>query len=88
MGAFDVYVIHCHILVFDIIMNNHFKWILDMKIFLIPIITVCLSVIIYVILAIMGIFRSMLFEKVHLDYVLRKIATKIDTVVYSAIKLE
>jgi len=83
MVAFDVYVIHCHILIFDIIMKNCFKWIPDMPILLIPIIVICLSIVLYLILAIIGVFRGCVFEKVHLNEVLKKIALKTDDIIYN-----
>lgn len=82
--AFDVYIIHCHILIFDIIICNHFRWVADMPVFLIPFVVVLLAVIIYLLLSVIGIIRSFLFEKVYLNKLLKNIAIKVDKVIYGA----
>ena len=80
--AFDVYIIHCHILIFDILICNHFKWIVNMPDLLIPIIVVGVSVVIYFVLATIGLLRSILFDKVRINFALKKVANKIDNIIY------
>lgn len=82
--AFDVYIIHCHILIFDIIICNHFRWITNMPIFLIPFVVVILAVIIYLVLSAIGIIRSFLYEKIYLNKLLKNVAIKVDKVIYDA----
>lgn len=80
--SFDVYIIHCHILVFDKIIYNQFEWIGEMPFFLIPIIILCLAIFIYLLLGIIGIGRSTMFDKLCINRILKKMALTVDNIVY------
>lgn len=80
--AFDVYIIHCHILIFDYIIKDGFK---NVAFYPIPIIWVMIpgiAILIFVALAVIGLGRVFIFEKCHIDYMIRWIARKIDPVLY------
>lgn len=86
-AAFDVYIIHCHILIFDVLIKDHFKWISNMQIFLIPITIICLVVILYLLLTLIGIIREQLFEKAHFNSALKRLSSKIDDILYVEINI-
>ena len=77
-AAFDVYVIHCHILIFELVIGDHFQWISNMPAVLIPAVVIGLVVGLYITLGIVGICRCVLFEKICLNGLLRKLSAIID----------
>ena len=76
--AFDVYVIHCHILIYDRVICDHFQWIPNLPVLLIPITVVCLVAVLYIALGIIGMCRCALFEKLQLNDLLKKFSAVID----------
>lgn len=82
MMAFDVYVIHCHILVLDKMIYDKFRWIGDVSIYMIPVITICIVILIYFVLSVIAMIRSAVFENILINKVLKKIAVQIDKQFY------
>lgn len=67
--AFDVYIIHSHIYVFDNIINDSFVWILKFSPVLIPFLVLITSLIIYTCLGIIGIIRMKIYKKTRLKII-------------------
>lgn len=76
-----------YILIFDVLIKDHFKWISNMQIFLIPITIICLVVILYLLLTLIGIIREQLFEKAHFNSALKRLSSKIDDILYVEINI-
>lgn len=80
--AFDVYIIHYHIFVFDYIINSNFLWIDKYPIITIPFIILGIAIICFCVLALIGGIRSYIFTKMRIEKVLKAVARKIDKIVY------
>ena len=65
--VFDVYVIHCHILIYNYLITGNFKWILEYHPILIPVLVGLCAVAIFIVCAIIGKLRIILFSLIHLD---------------------
>ena len=65
--AFDIYIIHCHILIFDYVIKDGFLWILDYSVVLLPILVFISVVCIYMLLSIIGFVRQKLFDILRVD---------------------
>lgn len=81
-AAFDIYIIHCHILIFDRILKDRFVWIADLPAPAILVITVVCACVIYLVLALPGMIRIFLFEKTRLNRMMQAGAKKIDGRIY------
>ena len=80
--AFDVYIVHCHIFIYDFIIDDAFEWIANAPSYLIiPIILAC-GTAIYAACAIIGILRIKLFKITRLSNLLLKISEFIDKLIY------
>ena len=82
MLTFDVYLIHCHILIFDNYIMDGFRWIASYSVLLIPVLIILSAVAIFIVTSIIGEIRSFLFSVVKLDKMLNKISTKMDDLLY------
>lgn len=80
--AFDVYIIHCHILIFDFILKDRFIWIVNMNAYFIIIFVFVCSIGLYMGLSLIGMIRIFLFEKMNLNKMLKTISSKIDYIIY------
>ena len=81
--AFDVYIIHCHILIFDYVMKDRFTFIIEeFPLPMIPIAVVCLSILIYLALCIAGALREFLFKKLCIVRALKWVAGRVDNIIY------
>lgn len=81
-AAFDVYIIHCHLLVYDYIISQNFIWIDKFPILGIPFILLGTAMVCYCILSLLGIIRGYIFRKLRIEKLLKFIASKIDKIVY------
>lgn len=82
MVTFDVYLIHCHILIYDNYITDGFKWITSYSVLLIPVLIVLSALAIFFVTSIIGGMRSFLFRAVKLDKMLIKISAKADNLLY------
>lgn len=80
--AFDVYIIHCHMLIYDNFLKDRFIWIAEIQTVLIPLTVVGWAIGIYYILSLVGMIRSFLFEKIRLNRFGKYISGKVDKVLY------
>lgn len=81
-AAFDIYIIHCHLLIFDVILKDRFIWIAQMPAPAIPVITVVCAGALYLLMAFPGLLRGFLFEKLMVNRIIRAIAEKVDKKIY------
>lgn len=81
-SAFDVYIIHCHILIFDNIIANNFVGILGMRSARLLISLICIAVVIYLCLSLVGIFRKVVFKNLGIDKIVEVVANKFDKTLY------
>lgn len=80
--AFDVYIIHCHILVFDYILNDNFLWLLQMPALMIPFLILLCALVGYILLSMIGLVRKTIFQKCF-DRIIRRISDKINHILYT-----
>ena len=80
--AFDVYIIHCHILIFDFVIKDSFIWLANLKVYLIIVLAIICSLGIYMGLSIIGMIRIFLFEAIKLNKINKIISAKIDNLIY------
>lgn len=80
--AFDVYILHCHILIFDYVLKDLFVFISGMSFPIIPTVTILFALFIYLMSCIGGYLRGFLFDKVHITNVLKSLARRVDRIIY------
>ncbi len=82
MVAFDVYIIHSHIFIFDNVLAGSFAKISTLPAYLtIPMVLLC-STAIYIACAIVGLIRTKMFELVRINKLLMICSAKIDKLIY------
>lgn len=81
-AAFDVYIIHCHILIYDNVIRNHFAWIVDLPPITIPLVVIGCAALIFVVLALVGKLRGILFAKAHINKLFGVLAKFLDGRIY------
>lgn len=72
MVTFDVYLLHCHILIYDNFITAHFQWISDMNIAIITFVIVSCSIGIFVVASIIGVIRSYIFKITKFNDLIKK----------------
>lgn len=80
--AFDVYVIQCHILIYDHILKNRFMAIGSLPAVVLPAAVIGCAIVMYLALALAGGIRRFLFEKSGLNRLCKFTALRIDKVIY------
>ena len=75
--SFDVYIIHCHVLIYDIFLKDAFAFITKYNVFLQPLIAICIGIIIYMVCSIIGLIRMLIFEKFKINRLMQIISEKI-----------
>ena len=80
--TFDVYLLHCHILIYDNYISDHFSWIADMNPAVIPLIIVPIGIVIFAITSIVGVIRSYIFSITKLNNLIKKVSVKLDRLFY------
>jgi len=80
--AFDVYIIHCHILIFDYVIRNRFEVVVSYPIPIMWILVIGIAIFVFLTLAVVGYVRMVVFEKCHINSGMRWIASKIDFILY------
>ena len=76
--VFDVYILHCHYLVFDYRILDSFTWVTNYGMFIMVILIVSLSVSIYLFGSLIGIFRKKIFKLFRLNKLFSRVTIKID----------
>lgn len=66
-AAFDVYLLHCHVLVYDHLITGHFSWISDLHPALIPIVVALCAVAIYLAGTVSAAIRKGIFHIFRID---------------------
>lgn len=79
--TFDVYLFHCHILIYDNILTDRFCWIAKEK-FLIPIIIVVCALGVFMASSVVGILRYYIFLVTKTDVLIKTISFKLDKLLY------
>lgn len=82
MVTFDVYLLHCHILIYDNFITDHFRWISDMNFAVMPFVIVACSIGIFAVASIIGIVRSYIFKITKLNDLIKKVSAKLDKLLY------
>ena len=80
--AFDVYILHCHIFVFDYLVTDSFNWISMFPILSIPIIIILISFCCFFVLGALGGLREKVFKIIRLDELIKILSQKIDRFIY------
>lgn len=80
--AFDVYIIHCHIFVYDYIINQNFPWIDKCPIGIMPFVFFGTGLICYFGLSCIGIIRSYLFNILKIKGIMKTVVSKLDRYLY------
>ena len=82
MVTFDVYLLHCHILIYDNFITDHVCWIADMNIAVIPFVIVACGIVILLVASIIGVVRSYIFKITKLNDLIKKVSVKLDKLLY------
>ena len=82
MVTFDVYLLHCHILIYDNYVTNHFRWIAEMNVAVISLIIVACGIGIFAVASIFGIIRNYIFQITKLNDLIKKVSAKLDKLFY------
>lgn len=80
--AFDVYIIHCHILIFDYVIRDRFVGVVPFSIPIIWGIIVGSAILAFCILSVIGYGRMFVFEKCKINNLMRWVANRIDPILY------
>lgn len=76
--AFDVYIIHCHLFIYEQLIKGNFRWILDYPAASLPFIVIGCALGIYIACTLIGRVRMFLFKVLGIDKLLKLIASKLD----------
>lgn len=77
-AAFDVYLLHCHILVYDVLLVDRFSSFCNVKIYLIPILLGLVIVSIYIVGTITYIIRKQVFKILKIDLIYKLAGKLVD----------
>ena len=75
--SFDVYIIHCHVLIFDIFLKDAFSFVSGFNIIIQPLISILIGITIYASCSIIGWIRMIVFEKLMINKLIRRISDNI-----------
>lgn len=81
--TFDVYIIHGHVLVYDLVLTGAFTWIQDLAWYWIPVVSVGCATAIFDVCTLVGLLRAALFRLVRVEKGISKLSGKIDKVIYT-----
>lgn len=79
-AAFDVYIVHSHILIFDCLMNNHFQWIGNLPIYIIIFAVIGWATVIYLAGMLAYWVRCSCFKLLRIDTMLKRISKILDRI--------
>ena len=80
--TFDVYMIHCHKLIFDNYIRDCFIWIAESSIFMILVYICSLALCIFAFAAGIGLLRYFIFRVFRIDSLIMKLSAKLDPFLY------
>lgn len=80
--AFDVYIMHCHVFVWDEILNGSFKWVANYRTALFPFVLLAATVAMYLVCSLVGGVRILLFKVLGINKFLKFISSKPDKILY------
>lgn len=81
-AAFDVYMIHGHILIYDYVLHDGFTWARQLPWYITPAVCVLCSVLIFIVCAFLGLLRIKLFQKANINGLLQIVSKRIDQILY------
>lgn len=84
-SAFDVYLLHCHILIFDKVLAERFAWLGKLNIVILPFVLAVSIACIYILGTITGLIRKCIFDKLGISKILLKICGRLDKVIYKGL---
>lgn len=82
--AFDVYIIHSHVLIYDLILTGAFTWIKGLAWFYTPVACFACAIAIFLLCSILGFIRIQLFRIVRFKDLIAKLSTRIDKLLYTS----
>ena len=82
--AFDVYIIHGHVLIYDLVLAGAFTWIKELAWYYIPVACFVCAIAIFLLCSILGFIRIQLFRIVQIKNLIIKISTRIDRLLYTS----
>ena len=86
--AFDVYIIHGHVLVYDLVLAGAFTWIKELAWYYIPAVSFACAVAIFLLCSILGFIRVQLFRIIRINDLFEKLSAKIDKLLYGSMSRE
>ena len=86
--AFDVYIIHGHVLVYDLVLAGAFTWIKELAWYYIPAACFACAVAIFLLCSILGFIRVQLFRIIRINDLFEKLSAKIDKLLYGSMSRE
>ena len=81
-AAFDIYIIQCHPLIYDLILQDRFQRLAQLPAPAIPLFTAVCACGLYLVMALPGMLRVFLFEKLGVSRIMRAGAEKVDERIY------
>ena len=82
-AAFDVYIIHSHMLIFDLVLTDAFAWIRECMWYCVPVVCLGCAVGVFLMCAIVAFFRIQLFRVLHINHLIAKLSAQIDNLLYA-----
>lgn len=76
--AFDVYILHCHIWVYDIVFLDKFSWIAEKNALLIPILVLLIASAVYIVCSVIGFLKNILFNSTLVSRIVNCISKAVD----------
>ena len=75
--SFDVYIIHCHLLIYNNLISDSFVWISDYPIILIPIVIFVNVIAIYLVCVLIASIKNKILKFIKVDLLYEKIGRRI-----------
>lgn len=76
--AFDVYIIHCNILIYDFILKGRLEFIGGHNVILAVAEIIIIILVIYIVCQILGIIRNKIFQFAGINHIMREVANKMN----------
>ena len=81
--AFDVYIIHSHVMIYNLVLSGAFAWIKDLAWYFAPVVCVVCAISVFLLCSVLGYIRIQLFSILRINALLYKLSDKIDKLLYS-----
>ncbi|MGM9635448.1 MAG: acyltransferase family protein, partial [Candidatus Avispirillum sp.] len=82
--TFDVYIIHSHVLIYDLVLAGAFAWIKGLAWYCIPAVCIACAVAVFSLCSIIGFIRIQLFRIVRINDLIAKLSARIDKLLYKS----